>query len=201
MIQLHHDAIVVCHPDGRVEPLAIQDLVECLGADTKAKALMLDPDLLQQIIESVVRYFRNDLQRDTVSFPEFMALARKLVKNFFEEVLKNDHDPLQLDLFETARGCGAAFELEFYLEIKRFLKRKTNLAQSETIHSVNQSPSPLSENDLPLRITGLRRCAKFLAGRRRWCKSSSKMQNEIVHYIRQEAIHTGARNMVLAILS
>ncbi len=201
MIQLHHDAIVVCHPDGRIEPIAIQDLVECLGVDTKAKALLLEPDLLRQIVESVVRYFRNDLQRDTVSFPEFMVLARNLVKNFFEEVVKSNQDPLQLDLFETARSCGAAFELEFYLEIKRFLKRKTHSSQSNTIHPLNQKQGGLPKNSLPLRITGLRQCAKFLAGRRRWCKSSSEMQNEIVQYIRQEVMRTGTSNMFLTILS
>ena len=105
----------------------------------------------------------------------------------------------------SARRCK---KLEFFSEIRRFLTERTC---GDNLVKAGDSPddsSPMAKGkagasavDVSLQITGLRRCAKFLSGRRRWSKRCSEMRDEIVARIRQEALRTGARDLAMVVLS
>lgn len=184
MIQLSRHALMVCHEDGRMEPIGFADLVSLLPDDSKAAVGALDPGVIQTVFDSVIRHIRDDLNKDRLPLSELVGMISGLLDGYSEEVLhpgeaKPSH--LELDLFETARLCGPAYELEFYDCLRRFF-------------SEHARPDGRS-----VRITGLRRCAKLLAGRRRWSKRSREMRDEIVAFIRGEVVRAGSENLSLTL--
>ncbi len=184
MIQLSRHALMVCYEDGRMEPLGIQDLLSSMPNQCKLAAASMDPWVIETVFESVIRHIQEDQQRDKLPLSELVEMVSGLLSGYSEEVLQNKEIPqIQLDLFETARSCGTGFELEFYTALRRFFTDHADLKPQ------------------PLQITGLRRCAKFLTGRRRWSKRCSDMRDEIVSFIRTEAARKGTPNMILTMVS
>ena len=209
MIRLHSSALIVCYPDGHREPLDVHDLVEHLAADADFAINGLDPWVLEKVVESVVHHLRIDLQRDQVLLAEFLQWMQTLLDGYLQEAAVSGQDdlPRKLDLFETARRCGTGFELEFFSKVRQFLIRQSlrpgaapdavGSSATQVIPAVN----PNRERKAALQITGLRRCAKFLSGRRRWSKRCSETRDEILDYIRCEAARTGASDFALLVLS
>jgi hypothetical protein len=195
MIQLQNQALIICYEDGRMEPLHLDDLIAHLTANSDLPSV-LDPWLMEKIVESIIHHFRNELQRDRVPLVEFISLTKKLLEGFFREAMQNGQSPLQLDLFETARNCGNGFELEFFSEIRKFLQ--------QFVHNISTRKTEESEeakNKQLFRITGLRRCAKYLSGRQRWSKNCSQVRDEILDFIRAEAAKVESSDFSLAVLS
>ncbi len=186
MIQFHRHALMVCHENGRIEPLLIEDLVAHLARDAEPEPLEIEPWVLEIMVESVICHFQEELQRPQVSLKEFMDVTRTLLESLSQEVIRKNQHAFQLDLLETARRCGTGFELEFFSEIRRFFAR--NVAGS-------------SKRERRLCITGLRHCAKFLSGRSRWGKRCAEVRDEIVAFIREEATRMSSGNVIFAIRS
>lgn len=207
MIQFQQKALFVCHNDGRIEPLDVQDLVRCLAADPQSGALELDPSILEKVVESIVQHFRNELKREHVPLGEFIQLAQTLLMAFAGSAVPKRAPLVELDLFETARRCGIGFELEFFSELRRFVAGRSaasTCAGKSTPKQMRDSPSQTTKeatSNAHLQIVGLRRCAKYLLGRRRWSKRCSEMRDEIVEYIRKEATRNGADDLCLVVLS
>jgi len=202
MIQLHHHALMVCHENGRIEPLLIEDLVARLARDAEPDPMEIEPWVLEIMVESVICHFQEELQRPQVSLKEFMDVTRTLLKSLSQEVIRKNQHAFQLDLLETARRCGTGFELEFFSEIRRFFARSA-------AGSSGCNPSgPFSlageeeeKRERTLCITGLRHCAKFLSGRSRWGKRCAEVRDEIVAFIREEATRMSSGKVIFAIRS
>jgi len=187
MIQLHSQALVVCHPDGRMEPLDLCSIMRALLIQAKAPIDSIEPWIFEQMIDSIVSYFRRDLETGTVPFSQILELTQHLIEDFMNDRLGRSGE---IDLFEVAHHAGdAAFELDFYSEVKRLLVERA------------MPPKEEESKSMPLRIIGLRRCAKFLAGRRRWSKRSSEVRDEILSYIREEVAKVKPENLALVVLS
>jgi hypothetical protein len=182
MNESHDKVLVICYEDGRQEPVSIKDLLEGLVMDKDLAKLQ--PWVLEQIIESIFSYFKNDLKRESVSHTDFISLIRNLQKSFYQHTNQNQR---QLNLFDVAKTCGSAFELEFFSRIREFLTSKTS------------PPSPYQQP--PIELTGLRQCCKFLAGRQRWSKRCAEVRDEIVNYIRTEAAKCNADELSLSVIS
>jgi hypothetical protein len=196
MIQLQEQALIICHEDGRMEPIHLNDLITQLTADSELPGI-LDPWILEKIVESIIHHFRYELQKEFVPLTEFIALTKQLLESFFREALEKGQSFLQLDLFETARNCGNGFELEFYNVVRRSLQQylESSFAQKLKVEMEE------SKNRCTFRITGLRQCAKFLSGQQRWSKNCSEVSDEIIAFIRAEVAKTDAPDLSLAVLS
>ncbi len=193
MIQLHSQALVVCYPDGHMEPLDLRGIMNALLQSENVAVGTVEPWIMEHLLESVIYHFRRELEKGTVPFAQILELTQRLIHDFVQDQL--GHPVVRdIDLFEVAHRSDAAFELDFFLEIKRLLVERTDSVKKERV---------ASEGDgvWPLRITGLRRCAKFLAGRRRWSKRSSEVRDEILSYIREEAAKVKPRNLAMVVLS
>jgi hypothetical protein len=182
MNESHDKVLVICYEDGRQEPVSIKDLLEGLIVDKDLAKLQ--PWVLEQIIESIFYYFKNDLKRESVSHTDFISLIRNLQKSFYQHTNQNQR---QLDLFDVAKTCGSAFELEFFSRIREFLTAKAS------------AESPYHQP--PIELTGLRKCCKFLAGRQRWSKRCAEVRDEIVNFIRTEASKCNVDQLSLSVTS
>jgi hypothetical protein len=203
MIQLHQHALYISYDDGRMEPIDIRDLIQRLAADPLIASKSFQPWILEKVVESIFYHFREELQRDKIAFSELESLARTLLESFLLEAMPQSRGFFRLDLFDVAARYGTGFELEFYNEVKRFLFEKVQYScGSERLPSYGQELTSLEPAKQPiLQITGLRRCSKYLSGRRRWSKRSSKVRDEILAYIRQEAARAGTTELAIAVLS
>lgn len=200
MIDPHRKAIYICHADGTVEPLEIEALVEKFAADPEIQASGLEPWVIQEVIESVLRYLREELNREQVSLKELRDLARMLQQHFYKQVVKTSPQRYDLDLFQTALKCGSAFELEFFPAIRSFIAA-TVPPRVKITPTSPLTPATVEDSEHSLYITGLKQCSKLLAGRRRWSKRCHQVRDEIVHFIREESIRIGAKRLTLAVLS
>ncbi len=193
MIQLHSHALVVCYPDGHMEPLDLRGIMNALLVHENVPVTSVEPWIMEHMLESLVNHFRKKLERGTVPFAEILDLTQSLIHDFAHDQL-GKRALKEIDLFEVAHRSDAAFELDFYSEIKRLLLERTQLGKKSTeieIHSPTEA----------LRLVGLRRCAKFLAGRQRWSKRSSEVRDEILSYIREEVAKVKPDNLALVVLS
>jgi hypothetical protein len=198
MIQLHHQALLVECYDGKIQPLDMQEFVRELVGENPIPSAALEPWMIERVVESIANHFHQDLKRDVISFSEILDVAKVLLESFFHENIEKQKHLVRLDLFEIARRCGTGFELEFYSEIRRFLATGTPSSSNQTRLG---EPSKGSSLNRAVHITGLRRCAKFLSGRRRWSKRCAQLRDEIVSFIRDEASRAGDLNLALAVLS
>lgn len=183
MSSSHDKVLVICYEDGRQESVSIKDLLEGLVLDDNLAKLQ--PWVLEQIIESIFYYFKNDLKRESVSHTDFISLIHNLQESFCQHTQQKSLS--QLDLFDVAKTCGSAFELEFFSRIREFLSAKTSIS----------SPYHLP----PIELTGLRKCCKFLAGRQRWSKRCAEIRDEIVGFIRTEASKRNVDQLSLSVIS
>ncbi len=210
MITLHHQSLLVCFADGHIEPLNLHDLVEHLARDFPRERADLPPWIVEGAVESLIRHFRENAKRNSVSLGEFIKTANALLVSFIHETLDDRGNERQLDLFATAQCCGSGFELEFFMAIRRFLGQRDHRAKSSSglpASAASEGGASVQPDDFhqknvsALRFTSLRRCAKFLAGRRRWGKRCSQVRDEIVAVIRQEAARNRGRDLAVTVLS
>jgi len=202
MIALHHQALLIFFADGHIEPLNMHDLVVHLAHDFPKAGDRLQPWVVEKAVESLIRHFRADSRREYVSLGEFVKTAHALLDSFVRETMNGAEEKGQLDLFATARGCGFGFELEFFAEIRRFFSQKAGRVESDAFALPDgQNGSAPEESVRPIRVTGLHRCAKFLAGRCRWSKRCSQVRDEIVSFIREELACASSGRLSVSILS
>jgi hypothetical protein len=203
MIQTHQDVLIVRYGDGTAEPLTIRELIERLDIRTEGELSGLQPWVLEQVITAIFRHFQQDLKQNSVSHSELIKLIQGLQQSFLVEVIQQGQMRFQMDLFELAKRNGAAFELEFYAEVKQFILGKAlgEDASRSQENALAKKQSGKEQSSPNLRITGLRRCAKFLAGRSRWSKRCCEVRNEIMNFIRTETEKTGIQNLSLIVLS
>lgn len=130
---------------------------------------LIDPEMLRHATASVFHYFKNDLERETVTVGEFAGALEKVLRNLGLTLCsgKDRQDIAEADLSLLACESGVGLELFFFPRLRNELR-----------FQLQQSPRLL-------RFRGLRGCVKRLAHARRWSARCEKLQEQIVEYLRQ----------------
>ena len=132
---------------------------------------LLDLEVLRHAAASVFHYFRNELERETVTVGEFAVALEKVLRNLGFTIRAGGIEPqpretTETDLRRLARESADSLELFFFPRLRNELR--TQLRQSPRV----------------VRFRGLRGCVKQLARARRWSHRCEKMEEQIVEYLR-----------------
>ena len=133
---------------------------------------LLDPEVLRHATASVFHYFKNELERETVTVGEFAMALEKVLRNLGFTIRTGMADGPTQDIIETdlclfARESASGLELFFFPRLRNELRAQ-----------LRQSPRLL-------RFRGLRGCVKELTGARRWSGRCERLQDHIVEYLRR----------------
>lgn len=166
MIRLRTDCLVFETSAGGV-PCPVEYVIhELLGE----ASTWVDPEILQQAAAGVLRYFRDDLERDTVTVDEFSRVLAQVLRNFGVQVItetapQTGEEVFPLDLRDLAREAGANYELAFFTRLR-----------GELIQRLARAPRVL-------RLHGLRPCVKHLAAAQRWCPRCRRLSHQILDFL------------------
>lgn len=166
MIALHSDCLLFKLNNGESVPCSPAMIsVEIIGEANSH----LDPDMLRHAAASVFHYFKNELDRETVSIGEFSLALEKALQHLGYTIHASETVDAKLhgtDLASFASECAENLELFFFPRLR-----------NEVRLQLRQSPEIL-------RFRGLRGCAKQLAGARRWSPRCEQIQDQILEYLR-----------------
>lgn len=168
MIQLRTDCLVFETASGAIPCSAEQVAVELVGESGE----WLDPEVVRNAAAGVLRYFKDDLGRMTVTVGEFAEALARVLRGFglavvTGEVSREPPETIEFDLRQLASESGAGFELAFFPRLRHELRARL------------QAPPRV------LRFTGLRGCVKQLTAARRWCPRCRRLNDHIVTFLRQ----------------
>ena len=132
---------------------------------------LLDPEMLRHATASVFHYFKNELERESVTVGEFALALEKVLRNLGFTIRTGVTDNRSREVIETdlclfARESANGLELFFFPRLRDELRAQ-----------LRQSPRLL-------RFRGLRGCVKQLTGARRWSPRCEMLQDHIVEYLR-----------------
>jgi hypothetical protein len=166
MIALSSNCLLFQLTNGESVPCSAEMIcVEIIG---NPKSLV-DPEMLRHAAASVFHYFKNDLERESVTVGEFAGALEKVLRNLGLTLFvgKNEPEILESDLNLLARESGVSLELFFFPRLRDELR-----------FQLRKSPRLL-------RFCGLRKCVKRLTQARRWSGRCDQLQEQIVEYLRQ----------------
>jgi hypothetical protein len=169
MIALQSGCLLFQLPSGESVPCSVEMISVELTGNTGNS---LDPEVLRHASASVFHYFKNELERETVTVGEFASALEKVLRQLGFVIragtLENrSREIVETDLCLFARESADSLELFFFPRLRDELRAQ-----------LRQSPRVL-------RFRGLRGCVKQLAGARRWSARCEKMQDQIVEYLRR----------------
>jgi hypothetical protein len=169
MIALQSGCLLFQLASGESVPCSVEMISVELTGNTKD---LLDPEVLSHAAASVFHYFKNELERETVTIGEFAGALEKVLRQlgfvFRAGALESrSREIVETDLCLFARESADSLELFFFPRLRDELRAQ-----------LRQSPRVL-------RFRGLRGCVKQLAGARRWSVRCEKLQDHIVEYLRR----------------
>jgi len=168
MIRLNEHALLMCYPDGRVEPLDLSQLVSEIAGQNDSFASKLEPWMVEHVVNSIVHYIRHEMKKETVTLQDFIDLSRELINHFAAPPSTPSKTAEAIcDLYQLVQKAGYGFELHFYDILRDHIEKASS----------NGSESYV--------FIGLRRCVKFLAGHQRWRNRCRLINDEIVDFIRE----------------
>ncbi|HEX7577575.1 MAG TPA: hypothetical protein VF430_06015 [Verrucomicrobiae bacterium] len=168
MIALQSGCLLFQLSSGESVPCSVEMIsVELTG---NAEGL-LDPEVLSHAAASVFHYFKNELERETVTIGEFAGALEKVLRKlgyvFRAGALESrSRKIVETDLCLFARESADSLELFFFPRLRNELRMQ-----------LRQSPRVVH-------FRGLRGCVKQLAGARRWSHRCERLQDQIVEYLR-----------------
>ncbi len=168
MIALRDDCILVAQADGGFLPCSAEELTVEIADDA---AGMVDEEALKQAAAAVMHYFREELERTTVTLAEFTNMLTRVLKGLgLNAEISGQVVPGEeirfADLRTLAVGEGVAGELEFCQRLRTLLREQ------------------LAAGPVRLEILGLRGCVKRLAGRKHWCPACERTAAWVLELIR-----------------
>ena len=169
MIQLRSDCLVFETAAGHSIPCSAELVTIELIGET---AGLLNPEVVRNAAAAVLHYFKQELNRNTVSVAEFSQALEHVLRGFgfsltsAEASIEPTADP-GVDLVRLASDSGKGFELVFFPRLRDHLREQ------------------LKDSPRMLRCRGLRSCVKQLAGARRWSGRCELLSDQIVDYLRQ----------------
>ena len=169
MIALQSGCLLFQLPSGESVPCSVEMISVELTGNTQN---LLDPEVLRHASASVFHYFKNELERETVTVGEFASALEKVLRQLGFVIRAGALESRSREIVETdlclfARESADSLELFFFPRLRDELRAQ-----------LRQSPRVL-------RFRGLRGCVKQLAGARRWSARCEKMQDQIVEYLRR----------------
>ena len=169
MIALQSDCLLFQLANGESVPCSAEMISFEISGNSGG---LLNPEVLHHAASSVFHYFRNELERETVTVGEFANALEKVLRRLGFIIRAGGIEPQSresagTDLGRLARESADSLELFFYPRLRDELRAR--LRQAPRI----------------LRFCGLRGCAKQLAGARRWSSRCERVQDQIVEYLRQ----------------
>lgn len=174
MIQLRTDCLVFETAHGRIPCSAELVVTELLG-DASG---LLDPEVLHHAAAGVLRYFRDDLGRESVTVEEFTRALVRVLRSFGLQVTTDEPAPAEavlganLNLWDLALESGASFELAFFKRLRREVRLRLELAPRV------------------LRLHGLRGCVKHLVAARRWGPRCRRLSDQILSFLDECLLET-----------
>ncbi|MSU40537.1 MAG: hypothetical protein EXS22_07880 [Pedosphaera sp.] len=174
MIQLHTDCLVFETSDGEAIPCSAKDVtIELLGE----AARHIEPHVIQEAAAAALHFFKIDKARTVVSVGEFTLALERILRGFGYKVAptQTPEKPVphhaETDLAHLAQQTGEGLEMVFFGVLR------------DNIHAhLHGKPSVL-------RVKGLRDAVKRLIGARRWGQRCQKLNDQIVDYLRNVALH------------
>jgi hypothetical protein len=169
MIQLAEDCLVFRTSGGDNIPYSAEMIsVEIMGKH----ASLFDADFIKHAATAVLHYFRDELDRESVTVAEFTLALEKILRGFniatAADAQSDQAAPrvLHSDLFRIATEAHDAGELFFFPRLRDELRAQ-----------LRHEPQMLC-------FRGLRKCVKQLAGARRWTPRCQSLQDQIVEFLR-----------------
>lgn len=166
MIALSSDCLLFQLSNGESVPCSAEMIcIEVIGSTNS----LLDPEMLRHAAASVFHYFKNDLERETVTVGEFAGALEKVLRNLGLTIYADRpaREIMESDLRLLTGESGGSLELYFFPRLRHELRLQ-----------LRHSPKML-------RFHGLRSCVKQLTRARRWSGRCEELQEQIVEYLRQ----------------
>lgn len=168
MIALRSDCLMFELATGESVPCSVEMIsIEITGG----KDALIDPEALRHAAASVFHYFKNELNRHSVTVGEFASalerVLRRLGFTLQEQMSAIPAETVESDLRIIACRSAGSLELFFYAALRHELRSQ-----------LRQSPKLL-------RFHGLRGCVKQIAGAQRWSDRCDRLQDQIVGYLRE----------------
>ena len=166
MIALHSNCLLFQLANGESVPCSADMIVVEIVGESGGT---LEPDMLRHAAASVFHYFKNELNRESVTVGEFSYALEKVLRHlgFIVHAGGPDGEIGDADLIRLADEAGDRRELFFFPRLRDELRGK-----------LRQSPRVV-------RFRGLRGCVKQLAGARRWSHRCEQLQDQIIAYLRE----------------
>lgn len=168
MIALASDYLVFQTRNGESIPFS----AEMISVELTGESMGLcDPEFLKDAASAVFHYFKNHLNRETVTVAEFANALEKVLRGFglateSAEETTNEPRVLKADLRQLACESGKGCELFFFPRLR-----------DEVRQHMQKAPQILH-------FRGLRSCVKQLTGARRWTPRCQKLHDQIVEFLR-----------------
>jgi hypothetical protein len=184
MIALASNYLVFRLASGESLPLCAEGLAADLVEHNSRR---LDPELVSQAASAVFYYFKHEMGLQTVTIGEFAQALEKALRIFKAQTPDSAEADTgsrigESDLSRIAGDSADAGELFFFPRLRDELR------------------SQIESSPRFLRFRGLRRCAKQLAGARRWSPRCQSVQDRIVDYLRGcLTVEAGKRDVSLVI--
>ncbi|HTY88347.1 MAG TPA: hypothetical protein VMB80_12840 [Candidatus Acidoferrum sp.] len=168
MIALQSDCLLFQLASGESVPCSAEMISVELTGNVEGR---LDPEVLRHATASVFHYFKNDLERESVTVGEFAQALEKVLRNLGFSIRTGVTDAgtrevIETDLGRFVRESAASLELLFFPRLRDELRAQ-----------LRQSPRLL-------RFRGLRDCVKHLTGARRWSPRCEQLQDHIIEFLR-----------------
>ena len=167
MIQLAEDCLLFQTAEGEKVPYSAELIsIEIMGDS----ASCLDSEFIKHAAAAVFHYFRDELDRDSVTVAEFSLALEKILRGFnlAAQAQTENAAPrvLRSDLRHLVREMDDTSELFFFPRLRDELRSQMRM-----------EPQMLC-------FQGLRQCVKQLTGARRWSGRCQTLHDQIVEFLR-----------------
>ena len=166
MIDVREDVIFVVRLSGKCEPLTLEQLAHQITGHPSIGKIELW--VARQIAHAVLHYFHTDLDRDIVDEGALNEVLERVLACCCEVIDSDKPAAFSADLRKLAVQAGYGFELVFFKELEK------------TVRDLSGHPARF------IQFTGLRPCVKLLAGRKNWSVSCSRLEHEILDFLRRK---------------
>jgi len=169
MIALSSDHLIFQLTNGESVPCSAEMITIEIAGNSEG---LIDSEMLRHAAASVFHYFKNELERQTVTIGEFSLALEKALRNLGLTIRAGEFGSRSQEIIETdlglfTRQSDGSLELFFFPRLRDELRAQ-----------LRQLPRMV-------RFRGLRACVKELAGAQRWSARCEKMRDQIVGYLRE----------------
>lgn len=180
MTPLPHDSLVFKLATAGPIPCTEGAVQFEVGGDA---ATFVDAEFLRHAAAAVLDYFRNELNRSSVTPQEFTSALETILHSFGLTQISAEKSEAQIADSDLSKLAEDGMELLFFQRLREELRRQLQ-------------PAPRV-----VRFHGLRDCVKKLTGAKRWSDRCQKLNDQIVEFLRNSlSAETPARPCGLVVV-